>query len=42
MLEYFNELKMIKKPEYIIAKGNKSLAEHLKNGEILVILIELY
>ena len=30
MLEYFNELNMNKKSEYIIAKRNKSLAEHYK------------
>ena len=30
MLEYFNELNMNKKFEYIIAKRNKSLAEHYK------------
>ena len=42
MLEYFNELNMNKKSEYIIAKRNKRLAEHQKNREILVILIELY
>ena len=29
-LEYFNELNMIKKSEYIIAKRNKSLDEHKK------------
>ena len=28
MLEYFNELNMNKKSEYIIATRNKSLAEH--------------
>ena len=42
MLEYFNELNMNKKSEHIIAERNKSLAEHYKNGEIFVILIELY
>ena len=30
MLKYFNELNMIKTSEYIIAKRNKSLAEHYK------------
>ena len=30
MLEYFNELNMNKKSEYVIAKRNKSLAEHSK------------
>ena len=30
MLEYFNELHMNKKSEYIIVKRNKSLAEHYK------------
>ena len=30
MLEYFNELNMNKKSEYIIAKRNKSIAEHYK------------
>ena len=30
MLEYFNELSMIKKYEHTIAKRNKSLAEHYK------------
>ena len=30
MLEYFNELNMNKKFEYVIAKRNKSLAEHYK------------
>ena len=30
MLEYFNELNMIKRSEYIKAKRNKSLAEHYK------------
>ena len=33
---------MIKKSEYIIANRNKSLDKHYKNGEILVILVELY
>ena len=42
MLEYFNKLNIIKKFEFLIAKRNKSLAEHYKNGEIFVILIELY
>ena len=31
MLEYFNELNMNKKSEYIMAKRNKSLAELYKN-----------
>ena len=30
MREYFNELNMNKKSEYIIAKRNKILAEHYK------------
>ena len=30
MLEYFNEFHMNKKSEFIIAKGNNSLAEHYK------------
>ena len=30
ILEYFNELNMIKKSEYLIAKRNKSTAEHYK------------
>ena len=30
MLEYFNELNMNKKSDYIIAKRNNSLAEHYK------------
>ena len=32
MLEYFNELNMIKKSEHLIAKRNKSLAEHYKKS----------
>ena len=30
MLEYFNKLNIFKESEYIIAKRNKSLAEHYK------------
>ena len=30
ILEYFNELNMNRKSEYIIAERNKSLAEHYK------------
>ena len=42
MLEYFNELNMNKKSEYIIAKRNKSLAERYKKWRnICDFLIEL-
>ena len=41
MLEYFNELNMNKKSEYIIAK-KKSLDEHYKKWRKICDFIELY